>query len=165
MALAQLKRTAIDATQSRLADRAKTKTVQVPHVSALPVPEADNDKDYWITRNGLTYAGSHVILDLWDAQDLDDVEKMERAMIDAVKAAGATLLHIHLHKFSPNGGVSGVAVLSESHISVHTWPEKGFAAFDVFMCGAAEPLKTIPVLEAAFRPKRVVVGEHRRGVL
>ncbi|HAH09025.1 MAG TPA: adenosylmethionine decarboxylase [Alphaproteobacteria bacterium] len=163
MALAQLKRTAIDATQSRLADRAKAKTVPFPVVSAPAVQE--DDKDYWITRNGLTYAGSHVILDLWGAQDLDDVEKMERAMVEAVKAAGATLLHIHLHKFSPNGGVSGVAVLSESHISVHTWPEKGFAAFDVFMCGAAEPLKTIPVLEAAFRPKRVVVAEHRRGVL
>jgi S-adenosylmethionine decarboxylase proenzyme len=64
-----------------------------------------------------------------------------------------------------NGGVSGVAVLSESHISVHTWPEKGFAAFDVFMCGAAEPQKAIAVLEAAFRPTRVVVGEHKRGIV
>jgi S-adenosylmethionine decarboxylase len=164
MALAQLKKTAIDATQSKLADRAKAKTVQFPKPSAV-AEQNDNDKDYWITRNGLTYAGSHVILDLWGATGLDDVETMERAMIEAVKAAGATLLHIHLHKFSPNGGVSGVAVLSESHISVHTWPEKGFAAFDVFMCGAAEPLRTIPVLEAAFKPTRVVVGEHRRGVL
>lgn len=161
MALAALKRTAIDATQSRLVDSARAKTVPVP----VPVQELDETKDYWITRNGLTYAGSHIILDLWDATGLDDVETMERAMVEAVKAAGATLLHIHLHKFSPNGGVSGVAVLSESHISVHTWPEKGFAAFDVFMCGDAEPLKTIPVLEAAFRPKRVVVGEHKRGVL
>lgn len=165
MALAQLKKTAIDATRSKLADRAKTKTVQFPATSAPTAEQNDNDKDYWITRNGLTYAGSHVILDLWGATNLDDVETMERAMIEAVTAAGATLLHIHLHKFSPNGGVSGVAVLSESHISVHTWPEKGFAAFDVFMCGAAEPLKTIPVLEAAFKPSRVVVGEHRRGVL
>jgi S-adenosylmethionine decarboxylase len=165
MALAQLKKTAIDATQSKLADRAKAKTVQFPKTTPQVAEQNDNDKDYWITRNGLTYAGSHVILDLWGATDLDDVEKMERAMVEAVKAAGATLLHIHLHKFSPNGGVSGVAVLSESHISVHTWPEKGFAAFDVFMCGAAEPLKTIPVLEAAFKPTRVVVGEHRRGVL
>ncbi len=164
MALAQLKKTAIDATQSKYADRAKAKTVQFPKTSAA-AEQNDNDKDYWITRNGLTYAGSHVILDLWGATGLDDVETMERAMVEAVKAAGATLLHIHLHKFSPNGGVSGVAVLSESHISVHTWPEKGFAAFDVFMCGAAEPLRTIPVLEAAFKPTRVVVGEHRRGVL
>ena len=128
-------------------------------------PSNDDQKDHFINKNGLSYAGSHVILDLWGATGLDDVEKMEQAMKDAVKAAGATMLHIHLHKFSPNGGVSGVAVLAESHISVHTWPEKGFAAFDVFMCGASEPLKAIPVLEAAFRPSRVVVGEHRRGVL
>ena len=160
MALALRKRTAIDATQFPV-NRAKPKTVTaVPN----PLGEAEENKDYFITRNGLTFAGSHLILDLWDASDLDDEAKIEQAMKDAVKAAGATLLHIHLHKFSPNGGVSGVAVLAESHISVHTWPEKGFAAFDVFMCGAAQPLKTIAVLEAAFRPKRVVVGEHKRGV-
>jgi S-adenosylmethionine decarboxylase len=122
-------------------------------------------KDYWITRNGLTYAGSHLILDLWEAENLEDPDYMERAIIEAVKAAGATLLHIHLHKFSPNGGVSGVAVLAESHISVHTWPERGFAAFDIFMCGDAEPTKAIPVLERAFSPKRMVIGDHKRGVL
>jgi S-adenosylmethionine decarboxylase len=80
-----------------------------------------------------------------------------------VDAAGATLLHIHLHHFTPNGGVSGVAVLAESHISVHTWPERGYAAFDVFMCGAAEPERTIEVLREAFRPARLVIGEHLRG--
>jgi S-adenosylmethionine decarboxylase len=131
----------------------------------VPTAPDTEQKDYWITKNGFTFAGSHLILDLWECEGLDDAERIEKAMVDAVTAAGATLLHIHLHKFSPNGGVSGVAVLSESHISVHTWPEKGFAAFDVFMCGHAEPLKTIPVLEAAFRPKRTVVGDHKRGVV
>ena len=63
-----------------------------------------------------------------------------------VAAAKATLLHIHLHHFQPSG-VSGVAVLAESHISVHTWPEKGFAAFDVFMCGDAEPRKALDVFK------------------
>jgi len=48
---------------------------------------------------------------------------------------------------------------------VHTWPERGFAAFDVFMCGAAQPQKAIGVLEAAFKPKRVVVGEYKRGIV
>ena len=76
---------------------------------------------------------------------------------------GATLLHIHLHHFTPNGGVSGVAVLAESHISIHTWPERGYAALDVFMCGAAEPQRSVDVLRAAFQPKRLVVGEHLRG--
>jgi len=63
------------------------------------------------------------------------------------------------------GGISGVAVLAESHISVHTWPEKGFAAFDVFMCGDAQPMKALEVFKRAFNPGRVVVGEHKRGVL
>jgi len=62
---------------------------------------------------------------------------MEATLREAVLQAGATLLHIHLHHFTPNGGISGVAVLAESHISVHTWPERNFAAFDVFMCGDA----------------------------
>ena len=96
---------------------------------------------------------------------LDDRERLETALIDAVNEAGATLLHIHLHKFEDGGGISGVAVLAESHISVHTWPEKGFAAFDVFMCGDAEPRKAIDVFKRAFKPGRVVVGEHKRGVV
>ncbi len=70
-----------------------------------------------------------------------------------------------LHTFEEGGGISGVAVLAESHISVHTWPEKGFAAFDVFMCGDAEPRKAIEVFKRAFNPGRVVVGEHKRGVV
>ena len=66
---------------------------------------------------------------------------------------------------TPSGGISAVAVLAESHISVHTWPERGYAAFDVFMCGNAEPRKALAALEKAFAPKRVVVGMHKRGVL
>jgi S-adenosylmethionine decarboxylase len=120
-------------------------------------------KDFFIERNGTRYAGTHLIVDLWDAERLDDIDHIERAMRDCVAAAGATLLHIHLHHFTPNLGVSGVAVLAESHISVHTWPETGFAAFDVFMCGDTEPQKAIDVLKSAFRPSRVEVGEHLRG--
>jgi S-adenosylmethionine/arginine decarboxylase-like enzyme len=74
----------------------------------------------------------------------------------------ATLLHIHLHHFHPNG-VSGVAVLAESHISIHTWPDIGYAALDVFMCGKAEPDACIPILRAAFKAQRVAVNELLRG--
>ena len=81
---------------------------------------------------------------------------------DCVTACGATLLHIHTHKFSPQG-VSGVAVLAESHISVHTWPEIGYGAFDVFMCGDAEPWRAVDVLKAAFGTENVHVKELRRG--
>ena len=125
--------------------------------------DSSNSADHFITRNGVTFAGTHLILDLWGAQDLDDLEGTERALRAAVEAAGATLLHIHLHHFTPNGGISGVAVLAESHISIHTWPERGYAALDIFMCGDAVPQRAIPVLEAAFRPSRTVVSEHMRG--
>lgn len=128
-------------------------------------PAIAEHKDHFITRNGLTYAGSHLIIDLWEAEGLDDRDRIETALIDAVKAAGATLLHIHLHTFTDGGGISGVAVLAESHISVHTWPEKGYAAFDVFMCGEAEPRKALSVFKEAFNPGRLVIGEHKRGVL
>ncbi len=120
--------------------------------------------DHFIVRNGVEFAGTHLILDLWGASRIDDIDLMERAMRDSVDAAGATLLHIHLHRFTPTG-ISGVAVLAESHISVHTWPERQFAAFDVFMCGDARPELVIPVLKNAFRPEHVDVNEHLRGAV
>ena len=128
-----------------------------------PVGLADARKDYFIQRNGACYARTHLIIDLWGARQLDDIAHIEETLRECVRAAGATLLHIHLHHFTPNSGVSGVAVLAESHISVHTWPEHGFAAFDVFMCGNAEPHRAIDVLKRAFAPERVEVGEHLRG--
>lgn len=140
--------------------RVPARTVPVP----IPLGDAES-KDHFVTKNGVTYAGSHLIIDLWEAEGLNDKDRIEQAMIDAVKAAGATLLHIHLHTFTPGGGISGVAVLAESHISVHTWPERGYAAFDIFMCGSADTRKAYSVLKQALAPKRVVLGEHKRGVL
>lgn len=123
----------------------------------------DPVKDHFIQRNGVEFAGTHILLDLWGASHLDEIEHIEQAMRDIVTACGATLLHIHLHHFSPSGGVSGVAVLAESHISVHTWPEREYAAFDVFMCGEAQPENAIPVLKRAFFPHRLEVCEELRG--
>ena len=108
-------------------------------------------------------AGAHLIIDLYDAKKLDDIGLIETALRQCVEAAGATLLHIHLHHFEPNGGVSGVAVLAESHISIHSWPENGYAALDVFMCGDAKPEACVPVLRKAFKPKRIAVSELLRG--
>ena len=127
------------------------------------VNTVEERKDYFIEREGMRFAGTHLIVDLWDAARLDDIDAIEAAFREAVTAAGATLLHIHLHHFTPNHGVSGVAVLAESHISIHTWPENGFAAFDVFMCGAADPHRAVDVLRQAFSPGRVEVQEYRRG--
>jgi S-adenosylmethionine decarboxylase len=120
-------------------------------------------KDHFILREGIKFAGTHLLLDLWNAKHLDDIEHVENAMRECVDACGATLLHIHLHHFTPNGGISGVAILAESHISVHTWPERDYAAFDVFMCGDARPENSIAVLKRAFFPKKMKIYEELRG--
>jgi S-adenosylmethionine decarboxylase len=126
-------------------------------------PEAFGSADHFIERDGILCAGSHLIIDLFEAERLDDIDHIAQALMDCVDAAGATLLHLHLHPFEPNGGVSGVAVLAESHISIHSWPERGYAALDVFMCGEAEPERCIGVLRSAFRPQRIEVKELLRG--
>jgi S-adenosylmethionine decarboxylase len=118
----------------------------------------------FLSQNGFSFAGTHLLLDFWDATNLDDLFAMEQAFREAVDAAGATLLRLDFHRFTPSGGLSGLALLAESHISIHTWPEHGFAAADVFMCGAASPHKAAQVLKAALRPSRMTIGEHRRGV-
>ena len=135
---------------------------ETPVVCKDARPEAD---DHFVTRDGMSFAGTHVIIDLWGASGLDDLELIDRAMREAVEACRATLLHVHLHRFEPSGGVSGVAVLAESHISIHTWPERGYAALDVFMCGSAMPHMALPVLRAAFKPSSVQLVEHRRGLV
>ena len=111
------------------------------------------------------YAGTHLLLDFWGAKNLDDLKCVERALVAAAEACGATLLDIMLHHFSPYGGVSGVAVIKESHISIHTWPEFSYAAIDVFTCGTADPHDAIPVLRKALEPERIQLSEHRRGML
>jgi len=120
---------------------------------------------HFTTRDGAIFAGTHLIIDLWGARRLDDIAFIDATLRQCVAAAGATLLHLHLHHFTPNNGVSGVAVLAESHISIHTWPEHGYTAMDVFMCGRTEPHRALALLRRAFRPARVELGEHRRGRL
>ena len=129
---------------------------------ATPAPAPDDRYDHFATRNGVRCAGAHLIVDLHGAKRLADIEHIEATLRRCVAAARATLLHIHLHHFQPSG-VSGVAVLAESHISIHTWPEVGYAALDVFMCGSADPDACIPVLREAFSAKRVGVNEILRG--
>ena len=120
-------------------------------------------KDYFVERDGEKFAGMHLLVDLWGASRLDDPAHIDAALREAAIVAGATILHSHFHHFSPNGGVSGVVVLAESHISIHTWPERSFAAIDLFMCGACDSNLSIPVLQAAFSPSSIDLSEQRRG--
>ncbi|MCX2561595.1 adenosylmethionine decarboxylase [Acetobacter farinalis] len=130
---------------------------------SVPVSSDDDRKDYFVEKDGEKFAGTHLLVDLWDATNLDDPEKIDRTLCEAALAAGATILHSHFHHFTPNGGVSGVVVLAESHISIHTWPERAFAAVDIFMCGACDPNLAIPVMQRLFQAGRLEVDEQRRG--
>jgi S-adenosylmethionine decarboxylase len=134
----------------------------VSHVTVVTPPSIEGREGHFAVRNGVRCAGVHLIVDLHGAERLDDIELIEATLRRCVEAAQATLLHIHVHHFHPNG-VSGVAVLAESHISIHTWPDVGYAALDVFMCGKASPDACIPVLRKAFKAKRVEVNEILRG--
>jgi S-adenosylmethionine decarboxylase len=142
-----------------LAGTARKKVAQVAVVKPARVEDRD---DHFAVRNGVRCAGVHLIVDLHGASGLDDIDLIETTLRHCVEAARATLLHIHLHHFQPNG-VSGVAVLAESHISIHTWPDARYAALDVFMCGKASPDACIPVLRDAFKAERVEVNEILRG--
>ncbi|WP_118135127.1 adenosylmethionine decarboxylase [Oceanicella sp. SM1341] len=136
-----------------------TETIEAP--AERDVMDESRD-DHFIRRDGKVFAGTHLIIEVIEGTGLDEEARIQKAFRDCVEECGATLLHIHTHKFSPQG-VSGVAVLAESHISVHTWPEIGYGAFDVFMCGDARPWKSVEVLRAAFDAGEVRVRELLRG--
>lgn len=142
-----------------------TNTLTVVHSDTDRGAEPAERTDYFKVANGVAFAGTHLLIELWDATNLDDVALTEDALCRAAVASGATVLHSYMHPFGPEMGVSGVVVLAESHISIHTWPERAYAAVDVFMCGDCDPYKAVAVLRDAFQPGNVQLSEHRRGVI
>jgi len=100
-------------------------------------------------RSTVPFAGRHLLIECFGAHANLDTKALETLLKDSAKAGGATVLSCHLHGFGKGGGVTGVVLLAESHITVHTWPERGYAAFDVFMCGNCEALRAAKVIEDA----------------
>lgn len=88
-----------------------------------------------MTAPAAPYDGRHLVADLHGCTGLDDVHRIEAALRAGADAAGATVLDVRLHPFGPGAGVTGVALLAESHISIHSWPEHRYAAIDIFVCG------------------------------
>ena len=108
--------------------------------------------------------GRHLLADFYGvaARTLNDARGLEATLVAAARVAGAVSLACRFHSFG-GGGVTGMVLLQESHISVHTWPEHRFAAVDVFMCGGACPADAVAAIERAWQPARVVVRESGRG--
>lgn len=109
--------------------------------------------------------GRHILAEFYDCQgDLDDMKEVEKIMVEAALEAGAEVREVAFHKFSPQG-VSGVVVISESHLAIHTWPEVGYAAIDIFTCGdKVDPWDAYEHLVAKFQPESVSATEVRRGI-
>lgn len=109
-------------------------------------------------------SGTHVLADLSGiaAEKLSSCEGLDRLLRAAAEAANARVLHSLFHGFGDGQGVTGVVLLAESHISIHTWPECGFAAADIFMCGNAQPELALAIIESALQPTSRHISTIRR---
>lgn len=116
--------------------------------------------------NNKSYLGRHLIIELYecDVQLLADPEVVEQYMTRTAQQIGATVVTSNFHHFSPLG-VSGVVIIQESHLTIHTWPEYGYAAIDIFTCGDIETAKGADLLKVFFGAARMEIKELRRGFL
>ena len=120
---------------------------------------------YTIRRKTLASLGRHVILELWGCckATIDNVNAVKEILVKATEITKANLVDVMCHRFSPYG-VTGVAILAESHISVHTWPEYGYAAVDIFICSnAINPQNAASYIAQAFHAKETSIAELKRG--
>ncbi|MBM3948329.1 MAG: adenosylmethionine decarboxylase [SAR202 cluster bacterium] len=111
--------------------------------------------------------GVHLLLELQECDPglLDDLHHVEQAMVWAAEKAGVTIVGKSFHKFSPQG-VTGILAIAESHISIHTWPEFGYAAADIFTCGVAlDPKNAARHIIEQLRCKRPKLTEIKRGII
>lgn len=110
--------------------------------------------------------GRHLLLELFDcsAEAISTLEVVQAVMGEAARRAGATIVDAVFHEFNPKG-LSGVVIIAESHLTIHTWPEYCYAAVDIFTCGVAlRPEAAAKYLAEQFTAKRVSIVELKRGV-
>lgn len=107
--------------------------------------------------------GQHLLIECRGQHSMLGSDDLKALMADAAEAANATVLAEHFHEFGGHGGITGVLILAESHITVHTWPEYQYAAFDIFMCGDAEPMKAAQVIADQFPDADVCIKAAARG--
>jgi S-adenosylmethionine decarboxylase len=109
--------------------------------------------------------GRHLIAEYYDCDShvLDDVDAVRRAMLDAATAVGATVIGEAFHRFEPQG-LSGTVVIAESHLSIHTWPENGYVAVDIYTCGGLDPRRGFELLAQRLGAGSSRVQEILRGL-
>jgi len=108
--------------------------------------------------------GKHLIAECWDCNEhIFSATVIREALKEAVQRTGATLLKLVVHNFEPYG-VSAIAIVSESHLFIHTWPEMRYLALDVFTCGDTFPDRALEVIRSYFEPRSLKVLKLERGV-
>ena len=111
------------------------------------------------------YAGTHLIAEFWHGKVKENVKDIKRILITAAKEANNTPLEVIVHKFSPYG-LTGIILLAESHIAIHSWPEFNYLAIDIFSCGKkTNPQRALAYLKKEFCPRKIEVREIKRGKL
>lgn len=118
----------------------------------------------FIKNGDCEYAGKHILIDLHGCEYHGSQDEIQSVMIDACERTGATVLRTCLHPFD-GGGVSGAVILAESHMSIHTWPERDFVSLDIFVCGNCDPELAVPPLVGFFKPSRSDISMHQRGLV
>lgn len=109
--------------------------------------------------------GKHLLLELWecDSQVLDSEKKIQEILVGVCDRINVHVLGTHFHRFCPQG-VSGVVIISESHLSCHSWPEKKYIALDCYTCGDKNPLDAVSLLVKAFRANKYNYKFFARGI-
>jgi S-adenosylmethionine decarboxylase len=130
------------------------KTVTAATIPATPLTPAAHQP-----------SGAHLLADFYGVApaQLCDAAAIERVLRQSAQAAGAEIIFAHFHSFGAGHGVTGVLLLAESHISIHTWPENSFAAADIFMCGTAKPQRALAFMQHVWQPASCSVQLIARG--
>lgn len=108
--------------------------------------------------------GCHLIIECRGQHAHLGEQELAALLVTAAEAGGASVLQSHFHPFGAGKGITGVVLLAESHITVHTWPEHGYAAFDIFMCGDCRPMQAAEVITSACPDAVTTVQSIERGV-
>lgn len=118
----------------------------------------------WVKeKNHYQYSGIHLIAEFWNGKIIEDSKKIEKILRAAVKKANNTPLEIIVHKFKPQG-LTGIVLLAESHVAIHTWPEFNYVALDIYTCGnKASPMKALEYLKEKFQPQKFEIRKLKRG--
>ena len=113
-----------------------------------------------------TNFGEHYLIDFHDCDPnlIKFADPIRKIVLRAAKECGATILQQFFHQFEPEG-VTGVVMIAESHISIHTWPENGFAAVDIFSCGEMRPQVAVDIMREDFRARESILKHVVRGQL